>query len=251
MTDSPAQRVPWRRLTAESLAVILSILLAFAIDAWWDGHQEDRRARDLMSGLLEEFQSTRPGLEERVALARRMAQGTGGLLALAQSRLSGGGVTVPDSLVIAALGAPTFEPVTNALDAALASGEIELIGNDGIRAALAHWRNGLADTREDELEVRRVTNEQLIPLLGRWLDLGPHLEAVVPWSGGDPYGPGRLIAGASRSQLDGHADLPTSTELASILALRRFWVEFSAADLESLLEVLDRSVGLLREELGR
>ncbi len=35
---SPRSLPPLRRLLLESLAVILSILLDFAIDAWWEGH---------------------------------------------------------------------------------------------------------------------------------------------------------------------------------------------------------------------
>jgi hypothetical protein len=34
-TPSEARRLPWRRIIAEGLAIVASILLAFAIDAWW------------------------------------------------------------------------------------------------------------------------------------------------------------------------------------------------------------------------
>ncbi len=30
------QRIPWKRLSAEAAAIVASILLAFAIDAWWE-----------------------------------------------------------------------------------------------------------------------------------------------------------------------------------------------------------------------
>jgi len=41
-----------------------------------------------------------------------------------------------------------------------------------------------------------------------------------------------------------------TTELLGALALRSFYVEFVAADLEELLESLDRAVSLLEAELG-
>ena len=35
--------IPWARLSAEAAAIVLSILVAFAIDAWWNRTQEERR----------------------------------------------------------------------------------------------------------------------------------------------------------------------------------------------------------------
>ena len=31
-----AERIPWKRLSVEAIAIVTSILLAFAIDAWWE-----------------------------------------------------------------------------------------------------------------------------------------------------------------------------------------------------------------------
>lgn len=38
MTDT--QKLPWKRLLAEATAIVLSILLAFAIDAWWEDRMD-------------------------------------------------------------------------------------------------------------------------------------------------------------------------------------------------------------------
>lgn len=250
MTERPSTGIQWRRLLAESLAVIFSILLAFSIDAWWDSRQEARRERELMAGLLADFRSSRPGLEARLVLARRMAAGTAGLLDLIGAHEGATALPVPDSLVLAVLGGPTYEPAMNTLDAAVASGEIERVTNDELRAKLANWRRMLADTREDELEVRRITNEQLVPLLARSLDLRPYFDGVLPWSGGDPHGAGRLIDGGTTADSSAATPVTITTELIGALALRRFYVEFAAADLEDLLAQLDSTVELLERQLA-
>jgi len=249
MTRIRARVAQWWRLLAQSAAVVLSILLAFSIDAWWDEHREARREQVLLAGLMEDFLSSRPDLESRLALARRMAQGTSRFLYLVTEGEPGETLVVPDPLVLATLGGPTYEPATNTLDAAVASGEIELLSDQALRSELATWRRTLSDTREDELEVRRITNEQLVPLLARSLDVGPYFDKVLAWSGGDPYGAGRLIESGSGEALPGSASVVVSTELAGALALRKFYVEFAAADLEELLNSLDRSVDLLRRQL--
>jgi hypothetical protein len=125
-----------------------------------------------------------------------------------------------------------------ALDAAVASGEIVLLTNPDIREELATWRRALLDTAEDEQAVRRITDEQVIPLLARSLRVAPYMRNDVAWSFGQP------IEG-----LDGHAALFASPELAGALALRQFFVEFSADDLEGLLGSLDRTERLLEAEL--
>jgi hypothetical protein len=236
-------------MLTEGLVIVMSILAAFSIDAWWDSHQEQRREHEILAGLRADFQASRPGLESRLDLARRMASGTGGLLNLTRDQQIPATVDVPGPLVLAVLGGPTYEPSTNTLDSAVASGEIELLRDANIRAELANWRRILSDTGEDEREVRRITNEQLIPLLSRSLDLRPYFDAVLSWSGGDPYAAGRLIKDQSRSVPAGSAALLVDTEIIAALSMRKFYVEFAAADLEELLASLDRLVALLDLEL--
>lgn len=249
MAESRSARIQWRRLLAESLAIIFSILLAFSIDAWWEGRQEQGRERDLLAGLLADFHNSRPGLEGRLVLARRMAAGTAGFLDVLGAHDVATAVTVPDSLVLAVLGGPTFEPATNTLDAAVASGEIERLTNGELRAELAYWRRTLADTREDELEVRRITDEQLVPVLARSLDLRSYYARLLSWSGGDPDASGRLIA-EDTSAPAAAAQVTITTELIGLLALRRFYVDFAAADLEDLLGSLDRATELIERQLS-
>lgn len=244
------RRLVTLRLLVQVVILVLSILLAFAIDAWWDVHREKSRERELLLELRDDFRATRPGLESRVTLARRMAEGTGGFLDLLGADAAPDVVTVPHAAIFATLGGPTFEPATNALDAAVASGEIALLTDGELRAELATWRRLLRDANEDELEVRRITNEQIVPLLSQSLNLRPYFEGLLAWSGGDPYFSGRRVAVESAGVADGGAPVSASTELASALAMRRFYVEFSAADLQDLLDSVDRCIALIEDQLG-
>ncbi len=216
---------------------MLSILLAFAIDASWEQHQERVHEGALLRGILADFKASRPSLAERAELARRMATNTALLLHLMSAWDGAKPLSVPDSLILGVLGGPTYEPDTNTLEAALSSGEIELIRSDEIRAELATWRRSLLDTTEDEVEVRRLTNEQLVPALARAINLGPYFAQVVNWSSGEPV-----------SGLPGYVTIRPPAEVASLLGLRQFFVQFSADDLVGLLATLDRVVALLEHE---
>ena len=49
MTESPF--IPWGRLVAEGAAIVISILLAFSIDAWWDNRKDIAEEREILLGL--------------------------------------------------------------------------------------------------------------------------------------------------------------------------------------------------------
>jgi hypothetical protein len=228
--------MPWLRILAESLAIVVSILLAFGIEAWWDVRQDRAREADLLSGLLADFEASRPELETRLDGARRIAGSSALFRDLIAAVPEGQVVRVPDSVVIAVLGTPTYEPSTNTLDAALSSGEIELIRNDEIRQRLAEWRRTLVDTYEDENAVKDVVIRQLVPLLAREVRLGSYYDRVLPWFFADPD-----------LDLTGDAKIRASSELEGILALRLFFADFSAQGLSALLESLDGLSSLLEE----
>ena len=46
-----SKEIPWIRIAAEGGAIVISILLAFWIEAWWSDRQSDRDERDYLSTL--------------------------------------------------------------------------------------------------------------------------------------------------------------------------------------------------------
>lgn len=49
------QKIAWRRLSVEAAAIVGSILLAFAIDAWWDDRQRDESEQIVLRTLLDDL----------------------------------------------------------------------------------------------------------------------------------------------------------------------------------------------------
>jgi hypothetical protein len=67
-----ANRTPWLRIFAEGLAIVVSILLAFAIQAWWEGRQARADAVAALATLATDIQVARPSVES--AQARRLGR---------------------------------------------------------------------------------------------------------------------------------------------------------------------------------
>jgi len=57
------ENINWNKLIVEALAIIISILLAFAIDAWWDEKQRAEDEKVIIESLLNDFIEKKAYLE--------------------------------------------------------------------------------------------------------------------------------------------------------------------------------------------
>ena len=60
------QQVPWGQLAFEGTVIVVSILLAFAIDAWWDGRQEADLQIERLAGVAVELQANSEKILEKI-----------------------------------------------------------------------------------------------------------------------------------------------------------------------------------------
>ena len=47
--------IPWQRIAVEGIAIVASILLAFAIDAWWNDRQQHESEQVVLQTLLDDL----------------------------------------------------------------------------------------------------------------------------------------------------------------------------------------------------
>jgi hypothetical protein len=62
-----ADSIPWKRVSVEGAAIVVSILLAFSIQAWWDDRKEFEDERAVLEALLEEFKAKKETLRIRLS----------------------------------------------------------------------------------------------------------------------------------------------------------------------------------------
>ena len=58
------QIIPWKRPTVEAAAIVASILLAFAIDAWWEERESRSSAHLALVQMLAEMREDSADLHE-------------------------------------------------------------------------------------------------------------------------------------------------------------------------------------------
>jgi len=64
---SKSNEISWKRLTAEAVAIVVSILLAFSIDAWWNNRQRETEVQNTISNLAIEFADSADEFERVIA----------------------------------------------------------------------------------------------------------------------------------------------------------------------------------------
>ena len=57
MNHEATRGVRWRRLSAEGVVIVGSILLAFGVQAWWESRGETLQSRALIAALSEDFET--------------------------------------------------------------------------------------------------------------------------------------------------------------------------------------------------
>ena len=196
---------------------MLSILLAFWIDAWWQNKLALKETDALISGLYSDFQTSQSHLEEWLAGNERTLRATTEFLDELRGTAINDELIVPHEWIVAAIGAPTYSPTDTSLRTAVATGKIELIEDSDLRNALAIWRQQLDDTQEDEVLIREIVINHLVPALSRHVRLGRSFEfdALVDW-----------FTGRESVDVSGKYSIRATPELEGVLAERVFYTTF-------------------------
>jgi hypothetical protein len=164
---SNTQTIPWRRISVEAAAIVASILLAFAIDAWWDGMQKRAEEQEILSSLRAEFEANQEVLTRTAEIHRRILGAMQDIVSASETDISVHDESL-DSLFGQAGGTPHYNPATGALAATISSGRIGLVRNIELRTRLAGWNAVVSDLIRDEQTRRDFVVHELRPALAEF-----------------------------------------------------------------------------------
>lgn len=141
-----SETIPWKRLTAEGGAIVASILIAFAIDAWWQDRTERIIEVQYLQAIQEDLLSSLELLDEDEAAQQRQVGYLESLLLTDSDTPYSDELRrwVDDGL----FDVGTYQPQSSALRDLESSGQSQVIRNPDIRRILASVRQ-----RMDSLEI--------------------------------------------------------------------------------------------------
>ncbi len=160
-------QIPWLRVFVEGVVIVGSILLALGLDEWREGVQDREEEQQALEALAREFESAAVEIDQvalimdSVAIAAHIILGWTG--PSADSRHA-------DSLALllpSITRVESFQPPLGTLQALLGSGDLRLIRNDSLRAALASFPSRLVQVNMTMGYGADVLFGELLPYLNQ------------------------------------------------------------------------------------
>ena len=234
---------------AEGATIVLSILLAFGLQAWWEEGKERQEEQQILSALHDEAASNQRIIAQEVARYSDVRSATVTAMSEGARMESTIGADSFDQLIGDASwwgGSTPFEMAS--LDAVISGGKLSLIRSEELRRKLAAWRREVASYQQLAEQDYDFFLTIWMPFLNEHGNQAQIANAIQRFPGtGAPY---TARAPQTPVQTD-HRSLLESRQFQNIL-LRKMWVQDDV-----LLELgrLDASVqGMLEalaQEMGR
>lgn len=151
----------WRDAARDVVLIVVSILIAFALDAWWEGRGERRMHDEQIATLKSEFVAARHRLASTAEGLERSAQATIDILAMMGPRAPSPDEDRLAMLLQHSLNFGIAAPSHTALDAALAFGNPKLTADETLAVMLNRWPEMMEDLEGDAQHLERNRDQDL------------------------------------------------------------------------------------------
>ena len=226
--------------------VVASILVAFALDAWWAERQlEQEIAEDLAIVEYELAENIRLG-QLAIDIMERVVKASETLIAALEVQ--------PDSAAVEAAGStvfwgifisPTFDPSLGGTDAWIAAGRLAGIDSPQLRQRLASVRGKVVDVREEQLVARDISVFDIYPLIDE--KIGDIAVVQQMFASGLHARQGTSMQAVPES---GSISVPNSNALRFLLRARTIWFEASIHEMRDFQAELEEIQALIQKEIG-
>jgi hypothetical protein len=223
----------------EGVLIVVSILIAFAIDAWWEERGDRTEEQRVLTALRAEFQENAERLPRYIEAGEFAAAEAARLIQAIQDAAEGGRIVVTPEQLMALTAFGSFDPVRGAFDAMLQSGELRYIRNQALRSRLVRWPSLIADAVENDYFLRSTAGPRAFDYLSKRVDLGladmiVECETQIP-----------------REECpSAEFELAATAELSGLLSHIRGWSAESAIELAVVRTEALELIRLLDKELG-
>jgi hypothetical protein len=257
-SDAPAAlqsrppRLDWRPkirwFAAEILVVVAGVLIALAINSWWDRRQEAQAEQRLLVALRGEFTANHEHLTEIIAFHETLKKTTLTLLtrsaASDRAPSSESGDSVDQLLADASWWSSYTSLESTVLDAAVQDGQLGLIQSDSLRRLLAQWRSEVSSASAQSTQESMHYQNVWLPLLRAEGELGQISNQATIIPGTELRYQGESVPLPARST--DHRPLLASRAMRNAL-VQKLWIENDVLHEYRRLEPLIGRIGTALE----
>ncbi len=162
ISSATREKLSW--LLLESLLIVVSILLAFWIDAWWDDRQEEKRLEGWLATLEPAFAENLQTLEANIDLVARDIDLMNTFVVTSAEEISAISMEERAFLLWSFWRLSTANNRDNEIAALLGSGNIELVRDPLLRKNLGIWQ-GRQSQFAEVLHLLQGVSDEALPAL--------------------------------------------------------------------------------------
>jgi hypothetical protein len=226
-----------RSSARDASLIIISILIAFSLDAWWDDRIEQQEIRDTLHAVYVDFSSTNDELRTVVDSNKTYIERVTKLISLQSDDIGRLDATTKSELTyLLPTGGITFDPVLGSVDALISSGQLNRVQNLGLRSLIGAWPALMDEIGEDQ----QILIDMYMAQQERSVDLGIYLKSLR----------GSLTGNSLQSDDEILTTVMNDAEMLNRLAAHRFAIQGLNEELHEVEEHLDNILQLLEQELG-
>jgi len=168
------QKIPWKRISVEAAAIVASILLAFAIDAWWDDSQQDRRLLNNLNSLRAGFSSSLDLLDANLEMVKASQVLVMRFLNMEPEDVASISAVNRHETLIGIWRPRTMSLNNSLLEVMLDAEGLNSLGNPALQEGITHWRDNVAEL--DELKAALADSQrQILLAIGHYPKFWPYL----------------------------------------------------------------------------
>lgn len=246
------ENIAWKRLSIEAVAIVGSILLAFAIDAWWDDRQDREYEVAILSALLSEFEQTRKNVDDILSFQVAILDSVQQLLLLSVDENPAiSNIELDRLLLDQRWGSSPDNFAVPELKSVIARGDLRLISNQELRENLRAWPARLTGISNALAEDSQFTFTVVDPYFRENLSLLQLHMAMMHRPGDSTFVP--KTPGVKPNDLESNIPILAEKYFQNLMAQRHDLLSeiISLGREPELPRQLDETIEFLREEVGR
>ncbi|MEM1261342.1 MAG: hypothetical protein AAGH76_03020 [Pseudomonadota bacterium] len=242
------RQIPWPKITAEAFAVVISILLAFGIDAWWSNRQEERLADESLAALRDELSANIDELQHEREFREAVIASVAELFRIVGTDAPPDEANIDELLEDISWGG-RIDASTGALVSILESGTLASIDDGALKRSVSSLPELYETTALHERSTTTFLENELLLYINR---SGSILQIYNAGVGqGRPGGGGELAVDEQFPTMGNtkHSSLLESAEFLGLLAMTQSKHENVLLYYRRLEEAMQSSITLIDEHL--
>ena len=247
LNSEPFSRRNIAKLALEGVVVVASILIAFALDAWWDDRQiQQETAEDLAIVQFELAENIRL-VQVTMQIMKQVVAANNTLIAKLMAQPDSELVEIEDTTIFWGIFSnPTLDPSLGGTDAWIAAGRLGGLGSPILRQRLASVRGKVEDVVEEQRIAREIAVREIYPLIKDEIgDIGLVQKLFSDGLHARQRTSVQVVSGS------GTISVPNSNAIRFLLRARTLWYEASIYETGDFQTELEEIQLLLQAEMLR